>query len=73
MAFDATPGGDPRGDICPKCGRPILVGEARTLMHFAEDPRGDRGLSGRPWHSECARPYWDKLTPLLDALKNLRR
>lgn len=40
-------------------------------MHFAQDPYGTRGLSGRPWHSECARPYWDKLTPLLDMLRRL--
>ncbi len=73
MAFDAEPGGDPRGPVCPKCGIPILKGETSTLMHFAEDPYGERGLSGRLWHSECARPYWDKLTPLLERLQQLGR
>ena len=37
-------------------------------MHFHEDPDGARGLSG-PWHGECARPYWDTLTPALDKLR----
>jgi uncharacterized protein with PIN domain len=70
MAYDAEPGGDPRAR-CPKCGTPIRQGEKSTLMHFAEDPYGKRGLSGRAWHSECARPYWDKLTPVLDMLQRL--
>jgi hypothetical protein len=38
-------------------------------MHFNDDPYGHKGLTGQPWHAECARPYWDKLTPLLDQLK----
>jgi len=71
MPFDAEPGGDPRGPICPKCARPILQGQSSTRMHFARDPYGRLGLSGRPWHSECARPYWDKLTPLLNRLQGL--
>jgi hypothetical protein len=71
MAFDCDPDGDPRGPICPKCQNPIRMGQKSTLMHFAEDPYGTRGLSARPWHSECARPYWDKLTPVHDMLKRL--
>jgi hypothetical protein len=42
-------------------------------MHFDHDPFGHKGLSGRPWHSECARPYWDTLTPLLARLQGLGR
>jgi len=37
-------------------------------MHFTQDPRGEIGMSG-PWHSECARPYWDTLTPVLEKLR----
>ena len=69
MAFDAVPGGDPRGPWCPKCQKPILKDEPTTIMHFDDDPHGHEGRSGKPWHAECARPYWDKLTPLLDRLK----
>lgn len=69
MAYDCDPGGDPRGAWCPKCRRPVREGEPATRMHMAEDPDGSRGLSGL-WHSECARPYWDTLTPLLNRLKS---
>ncbi|HEY2359360.1 MAG TPA: hypothetical protein VGH86_18065 [Phenylobacterium sp.] len=62
MAFDAEPGGDPRGPNCPKCGQLILPHQPTTMMHFA-----DRSSL---WHGECARPYWDTLTPLLDRLKS---
>lgn len=68
MAFDDVPGGDPRGPWCPKCQQPIRPGEPTTRMHFKEDPDGSRGMSG-PWHGECARPYWDTITPALDRLK----
>jgi hypothetical protein len=71
MAFDAVPGGDPRGPWCKGCKAPIQPGQGSTNMHFHEDPDGKLGLSG-PWHSECARPYWDTLTPLLERLKSLR-
>lgn len=70
MAYDCEPGGDPRGPWCPKCRQPIRQGEPSTIMHFHEDPHGEMGLSGRPWHAECARPYWDTVTP---ALKRLGR
>ncbi|WP_257814825.1 hypothetical protein [Phenylobacterium sp. J367] len=39
-------------------------------MHFAEDPDGRLGKSGL-WHGECARPYWDKITPALERLRRL--
>ena len=68
MAYDDVPGGDPRGRGCPKCKLPIKAGEPSTNMHFKEDPDGARGLSG-PWHGECARPYWDTITPALDKLR----
>jgi hypothetical protein len=71
MAFDAVPGGDPRGPWCPKCAQPIEPGQPTTIMHFHEDPHGHLGQSGKRWHAECARPYWDKVTPALDALRNL--
>ena len=69
MAFDSVPGGDPRGPWCPKCGRPIAEGEPSTIMHFPDDPHGHAGRSGRRWHAECARPYWDTLTPVLEKLR----
>lgn len=71
MAYDCEPGGDPRGDWCPKCQLPMKAGEPTTLMHFATDPNGRRGTSER-WHAECARPYWDTITPLLERLKSWR-
>ncbi|CAN7373753.1 hypothetical protein LJR219_002233 [Phenylobacterium sp. LjRoot219] len=40
-------------------------------MHFHEDPDGQRGLSGKRWHAECARPYWDKLSGVLEMLNRI--
>ena len=71
MAYDAEAGGDPGGPRCPKCGQLIRPTDKTTKVHFATDPYGDKGLSGRPWHSECARPHWDKLTPILNRLQRL--
>jgi hypothetical protein len=71
MAFDDVPGGDPRGPCCKGCKAPITQDQASIQMHFREDPDGSRGLSGQ-WHSECARPYWDTITPLLNRLKSWR-
>jgi hypothetical protein len=71
MAFDVVPDSDPRGPWRPKCARPIAEGEPTTVMHFHEDPDGSRGLSGKRWHAECARPYWDKFSQALDTLNNL--
>ena len=73
MAYDGEAGGDPRGPWCPKCSRPIRVGETWTIMHFAEDPDGALGLGGRRWHSECARPHWDKMSGLLQSFKMMGR
>jgi hypothetical protein len=47
----------------------VKPGDPSTRMHFDEDPDGSKGLSGRLWHGECARPYWDKITPLLNRLR----
>ncbi len=62
MAFDSVPGGDPRGPTCPKCDQTIAPGSPTTIMQVHPDP-------GAPWHAECARPYWDKITPLLRRLQ----
>jgi hypothetical protein len=63
MAYDAEPGGDPRGPWCKGCKDPIQQGPPSTHMHFDQDPDGALGTG--LWHGECARPYWDKLTPIL--------
>ena len=68
MAYDAERGGDPRGPWCPGCKQPVKPGDPATKMHFAGDPDGLLGQSGM-WHGECARPYWDTITPVLDRLK----
>jgi len=67
MAFDAVPGGDPRGRICPRCNRPVMAGQPSTNMYFRDDPDGLRGFTG-PWHGACAQPLWDKITPVLRKL-----
>ena len=63
MAWDGEPGGDPRGDWCPKCRLPVKPGDPATRMYFGSDPEG------RLWHGECARPHWDKITPMLERMK----
>jgi hypothetical protein len=68
MAFDDVPGGDPRGPWCPGCGRPIEKDQPTTVVHVDHDPALGGAPSSRPWHAECARPHWDKLTPLLKRL-----
>ena len=68
MAFDSVPGGDPRGPRCPKCGQPIREGQPWTLMRLEGAP----GRESRRWHAECARPYWDTISPILDALRRGR-
>jgi hypothetical protein len=68
MAFDAEPGGDPRGPWCKGCRSPITQGQTTTHLHFDKDPVGKLGLTGL-WHSECARPYWDTISPLLERLR----
>lgn len=64
MAYDAEPGGDPRGPWCKGCKTPILQNQPTTHLHVSEDPDGKLGLTGL-WHAECARPYWDTITPVL--------
>jgi hypothetical protein len=71
MAFDAEFGGDPRGPWCRGCKAPIGKDQQTTQMHFVEDPDGKLGLSGL-WHSECARPYWDTITPVLNMFRAWR-
>ena len=67
MAFDGRAEDWQDGPLCRRCGRVISEGQPRTEMHFQHDPHGELGLSG-PYHGECARPYWDTISPLL---KNL--
>ncbi|MEI9890967.1 MAG: hypothetical protein WDN45_10675 [Caulobacteraceae bacterium] len=62
MAYDSIPWNDPERPVCPQCARSIAKGEPTTIMHFHQDPYGDRGLSGKAWHAECARPHWDTLS-----------
>jgi hypothetical protein len=64
MAYDAEPGGDPRGPRCRGCEAPILQNQPSTRLHVEQDPDGKLGLTGL-WHAECARPYWDTITPVL--------
>ena len=67
MPFDGR-AGDWEGPRCKGCKEPIEDGQPTTEMRFTQDPRGELGMSG-PWHSECARPYWDTLTPALEKLR----
>jgi hypothetical protein len=64
MAYDAEPGGDPRGTWCKKCQLPIMDGQPTTQMHFREDPDGKLGFSGL-YHATCAQPYWDTVSWVL--------
>ena len=63
MPFDGRPE-DWEGPRCKGCNALIEDGQRRTEMYFPLAP----GKSG-PWHSECARPYWDTITPTLQALR----
>jgi uncharacterized protein with PIN domain len=71
VAYDSEPWNDPERPVCPKCSRTIAKNDKTTIMHFHDDPYGHRGASGRPWHAECARPYWDKLSGVIDQLNRL--
>ncbi|MES1198645.1 MAG: hypothetical protein ABUS48_01540 [Pseudomonadota bacterium] len=53
MAFDATPGGDPRGPWCKSCKQPIEQGQPSARVHFDHDPHELSGL----YHQDCSRPY----------------
>ena len=70
MAFDSVPWNDPERPVCPKCSRTISKGDLVTIMYSQQDLHG-RGDGGRAWHAECARPYWDKLSGVLDQLNGL--
>jgi hypothetical protein len=50
----------------------LREGEPTVLMHFANDREGSAGVSHR-YHAECARPYWDTITPVLARLSSFRR
>lgn len=50
MAFDAEPGGDPRGPWCKSCREPI--GGKPTPVRFTVD---EHDLNG-DYHAVCARP-----------------
>jgi hypothetical protein len=73
MAFDAEPGGDPRGPWCPKCGQTILAGQPRTIIYSAEHPDFRRWSQGRPWHGACAWPHLDTLSGVLEKLQSFPR
>ena len=68
MAFDGRPEDWRDGPRCKGCNEPILEEQPTTEMHFIHDPDGELGMTGT-WHGECARPYWDTLTPVLDQLR----
>ena len=53
MAFDATPGGDPRGPWCKACRRPITENQPSKAVHFNDDTNGFNGL----YHEPCSRPF----------------
>ena len=53
MAFDATPGGDPRGPWCKACRRPIGETERSMNVRFDNDVHDLSGL----YHEACGRPF----------------
>ena len=53
MAFDASPGGDPRGPWCKACKHPIAQDEPSMTVHFNEDEHGFSGL----YHVPCGKPF----------------
>jgi hypothetical protein len=54
VAFDATPGGDPRGPLCKACRQPIGVGQPSEMVEFSTPDTRD--MSGM-YHRLCARPF----------------
>lgn len=52
MAYDATPGGDPRGPWCKGCRQPIEDGQPSTRVHLNDDPHDMSGL----YHQPCGKP-----------------
>jgi len=53
VAFDASPGGDPRGPWCKACLHPITESQPSLKVHFNDDEHGFNGL----YHEPCGRPY----------------
>jgi len=53
VAFDATPGGDPRGPLCKACRRPIGPGQPFRTVRFDNDENGFNGV----YHDPCGRPF----------------
>ena len=72
MPFDGLPEDFLPGPRCPRCAQALREGEPTVLMHFANDREGSAGVSHR-YHAECARPYWDTITPVLARLSSFRR
>jgi len=72
MPFDGIPEGFLPGPRCPRCAQALREGEPTVLMHFANDREGSASVSQR-YHAECARPYWDTITPVLARLSSFRR
>jgi hypothetical protein len=67
MPFDGIPEDFLPGPRCPRCAQPIGENEPTVLMHFQSDAAGSSGISMR-YHAECARPYWDTISPVLARL-----
>jgi hypothetical protein len=57
MAFDASPGGDPRGPWCKSCKQPIEAGQPSQRIEFTNDPEGKLADFNGLYHSACARPF----------------
>ena len=52
MAFDAMPGGDPRGPWCKACKEPIMHGQRARRVEYQDDPQDVNGL----YHEPCSKP-----------------
>lgn len=65
MAFDATPGGDPRGPWCKSCKQPIEAGEPVETVNFDNDTHDVNGV----YHQACSRPF----VSIMRALTQLRQ
>jgi hypothetical protein len=53
VAFDGTPGGDPRGPWCKACKHPIAPDEPSKTVHFDNDEHDFNGL----YHVPCSRTF----------------
>jgi hypothetical protein len=54
VAFDATPGGDPRGPWCKACRQPISPDQPAETVRFETAETND--MSGL-YHKICAKPF----------------